>query len=179
MSTTNYYNLLEIPNTATIVQIRKAYRRKAKQYHPDTSGQSNAHMHFLFLRQAYETLIDPNKRHLYDIALISNSQHLLTYEQWREIERRKQQEDEEIAYMEFLKRRETFQQSMYFKPARIAFYIVPALSYIFSIGILLFCAWIMWSYHPIFFFVFLPILCLSIYLIFATPKWLKEAKKYF
>lgn len=179
MSTTNYYDMLEIPKTATVQQIRKAYRAKAKLFHPDVNLQSNSHMHFLLLREAYEILIDPNKRHLYDMALISNSTHLLTYEQWREIERRKQQEDEEMAHFEFLKRREEFQQSMYFKPARIAYYIVPALSYLFSIGILLFCAWIMWSYHPIFFFIFLPILCLSIYLIFATPKWLKEAKKYF
>ncbi len=176
---TNYYDLLEIPRTATVQQIRKAYRSKAKVYHPDVNMQSNAHMHFLILTQAYETLMDPNKRHIYDMALISNSEHLLTYEQWKEIEKRKQKEDEEIAYADFLKRKEAFQQSVYFKPARIAFYIVPMLSYLFSISILLFCAWIMWSYHPVFFFVFLPVLCLSVYLIFATPKWLNEAKKYF
>ena len=176
---TNYYDLLEIPKTATVQQIRKAYRSKAKVYHPDINMQSNAHMHFLILTQAYETLMDPNKRHIYDMALISNSEHLLTYEQWKEIERRKQKEDEEIAYAAFVKRKEVFQQSIYFKPARIAFYIVPMLSYLFSISILLFCGWIMWSYHPVFFFVFLPVLCLSVYLIFATPKWLNEAKKYF
>jgi len=179
MSTGNYYDMLEIPKTATVQQIRKAYRTKAKLHHPDMNLQSNTHMHFLLLTQAYETLMDPNKRHLYDMALISNSEHLLTYEQWKEIERRKQKEDEAIAHNEFLKRRETFQQSVYFKPARIAFYIVPVFCYVLSIGMLLFCTWIMWSYHAMFFFVFLPIVCLSVYLIFATPKWLKEAKKYF
>ena len=179
MASGNYYDLLEIPRTATVKDIRKAYRSKAKVYHPDVNMQSNAHVHFLILTQAYETLIDPNKRHMYDMALISNTEHLLTYEQWKEIERRKQKEEEEIAHQEFLTRRTVFQQSAYFKPARMVLFIAPVLGYLISISILLSCIWIMWKYHPMFFFVFLPFLCFSIYLLLATPKWVKLFKKYF
>ncbi|HSY60923.1 MAG TPA: J domain-containing protein [Cytophaga sp.] len=179
MSTNNYYDLLEIPKNATKEQIRKAYRTKAKQYHPDMNMQSNSHMHFLILRQAYETLIDANKRHLYDMAMISNSEHLLTYTQWKEIERRKIQEQETAAYETFLKRKEAFRQSGYFKPAKILLYLAPVLSYLAGIAILCICLWFMWTYHLMFFFIFLPFICLAVFLLLATPKWVREAKRYF
>ena len=179
MSTNNYYDLLEIPKNATVQQIRKAYRTKAKQYHPDMNMQSNSHMHFLILRQAYETLIDANKRHLYDMALISNSEHLLTYAQWKEIERRKIEELEAAAHEAFLKRKEQFQQSNFLKPAKVLLVVAPFMSYLFGISILAICLWLMWNYHLMFFFLFLPFICLAIFLLLATPKWLREAKRYF
>jgi len=179
MSTINYYDLLEIPKNATVQQIRKAYRTKAKQYHPDLNMQSNSHMHFLILRQAYETLIDANKRHVYDIAMISNSEHLLTYAQWKEIERRKIEEQEVATHELFLKRRAQFQQSNYFKLTKVLLYFASFVSYLFGISILAVCLWLMWTYHLMFFFIFLPFICLAIFLLVATPKWLREAKKYF
>ncbi len=179
MSTSNYYDLLEIPQSASKEQIRKAYRTKAKQYHPDMNLQSNSHMHFLILTQAYETLMDANKRHLYNMAMISNSEHLLTYEQWREIERRKEKEQEELEHKEFLKRRTNFQQSIYFKPAKIALVVAPIIMYLIGVSIIVVCMWLMWIYHPMLLFIFLPFLSFSIYILVATPKWLSSAKKYF
>jgi hypothetical protein len=179
MSTNNYYDLLELPKNATKEQIRKAYRTKAKQYHPDMNMQSNSHMHFLILRQAYETLIDANKRHLYDMAMISNSEHLLTYAQWKEIERRKIEELETAAHEAFLKRKTAFQQSGYFKPAKMLLYLAPVICYLAGIFILFICLWFMWTYHLMFFFIFLPFICLAVFLLLATPKWLREAKRYF
>lgn len=175
----NYYDLLEIPKNATVQQIRKAYRTKAKQYHPDINMQSNAHMHFLILRQAYETLIDANKRHLYDMAMISNSEHLLTYAQWKEIERRKIEELEAEAFHAFLKRKETFQKSRFFRPAKALLLFAPFFSYLLGISILFICLWLMWTYHLMFFFLFLPFICLAVFLLLATPKWLREVKRYF
>jgi hypothetical protein len=179
MASGNYYDLLDIPRTATVQQIRKAYRSKAKLFHPDVNLHSDSHMHFLILTQAYETLIDPNKRHLYDMALISNTEHLLTYEQWKEIERRKIKEEEALAYQDFLRRKELFQHSIYFKPAKVLLFIAPILTYLISIAIILCCIWLMWAYHPMFIFLFLPFLCLSIYVLFSTPKWVSASKKYF
>ncbi|WP_299250089.1 J domain-containing protein [uncultured Cytophaga sp.] len=179
MSKSNYYDLLGIPKSATKQQIRKAYRTKAKEFHPDVNGPFNSHMHFLLLKQAYETLMDANMRHVYDMALISNSEQVLTYAQWKEIERRKIQEIEAVAHEAFLTKRALFQQSNYFKSAKILLYIAPIFSYLFAILILFSCVWIMWQYHFMFIFLFLPFLSLSIFLILATPKWIREAKRYF
>jgi curved DNA-binding protein CbpA len=179
MASGNYYEILEISRTASIPEIKKAYRSKAKLYHPDMNLSSNSSMHFLILRQAYETLMDANKRYLYDLSLISNSEQLLTYSQWKEIEKRKIKEEEEKEYELFLKRKESFQKSKYFIPARILFFIAPTLSYLFSISIILACSWLMWEFHPLVFVVLVPFVCLSIYLMLAIPKWIIELKKYF
>ncbi|MBC7451562.1 MAG: J domain-containing protein [Cytophagales bacterium] len=179
MASGNYYELLEIPRTATREEIRKAYRSKAKIYHPDMNMHTNAHMHFLILTQAYETLVDPNKRHVYDAMLVYDKEPMLTYDQWKEIERRRIKEDEEKEYQEFLIRRKKFHESGYYKYARILLYIGPFFLYVIGIAIIVSCAWLMWKYHPLFVFVLIPFLSFSIYLLVATPKWVKEVKKYF
>lgn len=179
MASGNYYKLLEIPPTASPQEIRKAYRSKAKIYHPDMNMHTNAHMHFLILTQAYETLMDPNKRHVYDAMLVHNQEPMLTYAQWKEIEKRRIKEEEEKEHALFLQRREKFQQSRYFKPARVLLYIGPAFLYLTGIALLLFCCWLMWRIHPLFILVLIPFVSLSIFLFLATPKWLKAVKKYF
>jgi hypothetical protein len=178
MASANYYDLLEIPRTASIAEIKKAYRNKAKLYHPDVNLSSSS-IHFLILRQAYETLMDANKRYLYDLSLVSNSEQLLTYTQWKEIEKRKIRNEEEKKFQQFLKQRDLFQKSFYFIPAKILFWSAPVISYSLSVFLIGACIWLMWTLHPLIFFVLIPFLCLSIYLILVTPKWRKEAKKYF
>jgi curved DNA-binding protein CbpA len=66
--TTDYYRLLEVKPTATIAEIRRAYRRLVKRYHPDKNpGQeSAARERFDGIVRAYEALSDERKRRLYD-----------------------------------------------------------------------------------------------------------------
>lgn len=63
---TNYYFILGIPYTATIDEIRKAYRLKAKLIHPDINSGANAKQKFQLLSEAYQILIDVEKRNAYD-----------------------------------------------------------------------------------------------------------------
>ena len=57
------YLLLEVPHTASIDDIKKAYRRLAKKWHPDTNGGSTqAADMFKRIKAAYDCLIDPIKR---------------------------------------------------------------------------------------------------------------------
>lgn len=63
VDTDEYYSLLEVPKTASMEQIKQAYRRKALQTHPDKGGDSEV---FKKINEAYETLSDPKKRDLYD-----------------------------------------------------------------------------------------------------------------
>ena len=63
----DYYEILEIPNTASTRQIRSHYYRLAKRYHPDKEPSYPDSEHFKHLSEAYSTLSNPKKRYLYDI----------------------------------------------------------------------------------------------------------------
>ena len=63
----DYYGLLEVPPTATLAQIKRAYRRLARKYHPDmNNGDPEAAERFKLITEAYEILSDPAQRQRYD-----------------------------------------------------------------------------------------------------------------
>jgi len=66
MTKRDYYEVLGISRDAGEEDIKKAYRRLAKQYHPDVSTASGAEEKFKEMSEAYEVLIDPQKRATYD-----------------------------------------------------------------------------------------------------------------
>ncbi len=63
----DYYEVLGVAKTATADEIKKAYRKKAIQYHPDKNpGDKEAEEKFKEAAEAYEVLSDPQKRQRYD-----------------------------------------------------------------------------------------------------------------
>ena len=64
----DYYEVLGIQKNASPEQIKKAYRDKAKQYHPDMNrdNKKEAEEKFKEVSEAYEVLMDPQKKQLYD-----------------------------------------------------------------------------------------------------------------
>lgn len=63
----NYYLMLGVSPQATISEIKRAYRRLAKQYHPDHHGPDS--VPFLTIREAYSVLSDPVRKKSYDRSL--------------------------------------------------------------------------------------------------------------
>jgi curved DNA-binding protein len=62
----DYYAILGITRDATADDIKTAYRRLARKYHPDVSKEPDAEEQFKAMAEAYETLKDPEKRAAYD-----------------------------------------------------------------------------------------------------------------
>lgn len=63
----DYYEVLEVSRTATVTEIKKAYKKKAIQYHPDKNpGDVEAEEKFKEAAEAYEILSDEQKRAKYD-----------------------------------------------------------------------------------------------------------------
>ena len=62
----DYYEALEVPRSATSEEIRRAYRKLARQYHPDVNKDPGAEDRFKEIAEAYAVLSDPEKREQYD-----------------------------------------------------------------------------------------------------------------
>jgi molecular chaperone DnaJ len=91
MAERDYYQILGVDRTASQEDIRKAYRKLARKYHPDINpGNKEAENTFKDLSVAYDVLGDPDKRKLYDefgeagLAAGFDAEKARTYRQWQD-----------------------------------------------------------------------------------------------
>lgn len=81
----NYYDILNVPNTANEDQIKQAYRALAMKYHPDKNPDNKiAEEKFKRISEAYSVLSDSQKRKEYDLSMsnpFSSSGRTYTYNQ--------------------------------------------------------------------------------------------------
>ena len=65
-SNRDYYDILGVKKNASADEIKRSYRKLARQYHPDVNKQPGADEKFKEINEAYQVLSDPNKRSQYD-----------------------------------------------------------------------------------------------------------------
>lgn len=91
MAFIDYYNILEIPKNASDKQIKKAYRKLARKYHPDLNPNNKvAEKKFKEINEANEVLSNPEHRKKYD-AYGEHWQNAEAYEQAKQYESEQQQ----------------------------------------------------------------------------------------
>ena len=91
MATRDYYQVLGVARNASVDDIRKAYRKLARKYHPDINpGDKSAEEKFKEISVAYEVLSDADKRKLYDefgeqgLSAGFDPEKARAYQQWQE-----------------------------------------------------------------------------------------------
>ncbi|MBQ3647032.1 MAG: DnaJ domain-containing protein [Synergistaceae bacterium] len=84
----DYYKILGVSREASADEIRKAYRKLAKQYHPDVSKEKGAEEKYKEINEAYEVLKDPEKRKKYDTLGMNwqNGQDFTPPPGWQHVE---------------------------------------------------------------------------------------------
>lgn len=71
MADSNHYQILQVSPKATQTEIKQAYRRLAKQFHPDSNQDTASHEQIVRLNAAYEILGNTEARHSYDKELFA------------------------------------------------------------------------------------------------------------
>jgi Ca-activated chloride channel homolog len=78
LASDNYYNILSIPFDATDLEIRDAYFREARRYHPDANPDKSVKDTFFQVQDAFSTLSDPEKRKQYNYRFTEQETHIGT-----------------------------------------------------------------------------------------------------
>jgi len=102
----NYYEILQIKTNATTIEIKQAYRKLAKQFHPDSQHEKANHEDIIKLNAAYEILGDEKKRSIYDQQINSSIEYRQdkskrASQYYRE--NRKEQKKQEFSQFQWLK----------------------------------------------------------------------------
>ena len=127
-----YYDILQIPSAATVDEIKRAYRRRAKELHPDRNKSYNAQEQFVLLNEAYEYLIHVKTSG--NSAYSNPTEYYWSEQEWRE----QQRENAKVRAREFARMRyEEYIKSDHYKEQVIVDVVTVHLG-IFVSAILLF-----------------------------------------
>ena len=87
MSDSDFYGILNVSKTASADEIKKAYKKRARQFHPDRNkNNKNAEEQFKKISAAYAVLGDKEKRNLYDKFGINGLRDGFNPNQWQDIQ---------------------------------------------------------------------------------------------
>jgi hypothetical protein len=110
-TTSEYYKILDLPANSSVEEIKKAYRKQARLYHPDVNHASDAKDRFICATEAYEFLLSYHERIKYDEQAFNQAM-----EEWRKYRQHRTRRRAEV----YARRSYgTFKNSKIYKSTRI------------------------------------------------------------
>lgn len=186
----DYYSILEISTDSTDADIRKAYRRLAKKYHPDINKSENAHEKFIEISEAYEILISQKQKKGEYQNISTEEQGYADYhaseefEKFRQEVREKARQRAKMRYDEFKKQDEANKASGLYDAGllinyvfRLIVLVIPLLIIYLTIHCLLINKAV--YYSPVLVLAWIINIFLIHYLIKNIGKFLKIGKFYY
>lgn len=116
----DYYSILGLTKNATDIEIKSAFRKLAKIYHPDKNPDPNARILFERILKAYDTLINPHTRRRYDNNISFSASQIKTNTTSRSTHQRNRGQKEWNTDEEDLKRREYYKQHYHHAKSKAA-----------------------------------------------------------
>ena len=129
----NHYQILGLKSGASHADIKGAYRKLAKKYHPDISKEPDAEEKFIEITEAYDFLLGGGNA----ASAFSFSEEEVVYKSPEESRRERAQAFARMRYATFRKNNDAFQKSWYFTPVKFGVYLLIMLSYGLALGVLL------------------------------------------
>ncbi|MBA2407703.1 MAG: DnaJ domain-containing protein [Chitinophagales bacterium] len=125
----DYFKILEIPEDASEMEIKRAYREKAKQFHPGINKSSDNLDKFILVNEAYEILIHKNTHEIYLQDFRTNHDPLKheVYYYWINAARTRAAQHASLSTSEFLKSKFYRNTHLYSYPVLIIFLIIGLL----------------------------------------------------
>lgn len=128
----SYYKVLGISSKSTVDEIKRSYRQKAKELHPDKNNSPNAQEQFILLTEAYECLTNIESRKS------KQRKSAQSYSDWQYSSReRARHKAREYAEMEF----ENFKKTEYYKNSQAAFTVFEHLYFFAAVAVLFSPIW--------------------------------------
>lgn len=127
-----YYQILGISSTATFPEIKKAYRKRAKELHPDVNKSPNAHAEFILLSEGYEYLMNVKTGKIYS-DVNTQTKPYYNHKRWQDDEAaRARHRAEYFANMNYQK----YSKSKYYEKITSINVILGHLGFFFAVGII-------------------------------------------
>jgi hypothetical protein len=173
MSFEECYQILNLPPGATKEEIKRAYRKQAKAYHPDVNSAADAQIQFLLIRQAYDIL--GNEYYTYD-RIFYQPQSYDTERQ--ETRQERAARFAKMQYEEFKRNNELFKQSVSYMPFKIFTYLVCLMGAVIAVGFML-APFLMMFVNEFTALCMFPILFIGIAVMSSVYRLTHEVSRYF
>jgi hypothetical protein len=177
MTITDYYAILGLPVNSSVEEIKKAYRKQARLYHPDVNHEADAKDHFISATEAYEFLIANNEKFKSD-----DEAYKQAMEDWRKYRQdRSRKRASRYARTSYSK----FKNTKFYKTTRIFDATTIFFSFIVSIIVLVYTiyGYIFRLRHPVpgidklSVFAFIALLCLGMFFFVISLIYLMAFQK--
>ncbi len=135
----DYYKILDIPHNASVAEIKSAFRKKVKEYHPELNSSSGAEDNFILVNEAYDILIHPKTRDIHEATLTNFFDPMKnpSYLHWINVARERSLIHLRLPYKEFT--RTQFYQTTSTLP-----YLLFVIEFIVGICLLAFSLFTLW-----------------------------------
>lgn len=130
----DYHAILELDPSCSIEEIKQAYRRLAKKYHPDVNKSPNAHQKFIEISEAYEVLLHKATANVQQERQTQQEQY--NYDEFIREVREAAQRQARMRYQKFARQHEAFRESGLYDLGLLLKYIGRVFIPLFGLGLI-------------------------------------------